>query len=93
MTAAPIALKHQARAILDGLGIAAGQVQGGSLSIASPMAILGNLGVSHSLSWTSLKSVGNYGEVWGRNIAPPGIPRGINNLRNKGGLHYAPPMR
>ncbi|MDB5369432.1 MAG: extracellular solute-binding protein family 3, partial [Roseomonas sp.] len=31
--------------------------------------------------------------IWDRNLAPLGIPRGINNLWTKGGLHYAPPMR
>jgi general L-amino acid transport system substrate-binding protein len=40
-----------------------------------------------------IKAVGNYGEIWDRNLAPLGIPRGVNNLWNKGGLHYAPPMR
>ncbi|MDB5370162.1 MAG: amino acid transporter substrate-binding protein [Roseomonas sp.] len=40
-----------------------------------------------------VKAVGNYGEIWDRNLAPLGIPRGINNLWTKGGLHYAPPMR
>jgi general L-amino acid transport system substrate-binding protein len=40
-----------------------------------------------------VKAVGNYGEIWDRNLAPLGIQRGINNLWTKGGLHYAPPMR
>ena len=40
-----------------------------------------------------LKAVGNYGEMWDRTITPLGIPRGINNLWNKGGLHYPPPVR
>ena len=41
----------------------------------------------------AVKAVGNYGEVWTRNIAPLGLPRGVNNLWNKGGLMYAPPIR
>jgi len=41
----------------------------------------------------AVKSVGNYGEVWTRNITPLGLPRGVNNLWNKGGLMYAPPIR
>jgi general L-amino acid transport system substrate-binding protein len=41
----------------------------------------------------AVKAVGNYGEIWQRNIAPLGIPRGPNNLWNKGGLMYAPPIR
>jgi general L-amino acid transport system substrate-binding protein len=40
-----------------------------------------------------VKQVGNYGEIWDRNITPLGIQRGINNLWTKGGLQYAPPMR
>ena len=28
-----------------------------------------------------------------RNIIPIGIPRGVNNLWNNCGLHYAPPIR
>jgi len=41
----------------------------------------------------AVKAVGNYGEVWTRNIEPLGLPRGVNNLWNKGGLMYAPPIR
>jgi general L-amino acid transport system substrate-binding protein len=43
-----------------------------------------------------LKSVGNYGEVFDRNVgsgSPLGIARGLNSLWNKGGLQYAPPIR
>ena len=44
----------------------------------------------------AIKTVGNYGEVFERNVGPKsqlGLPRGINNQWNKGGLMYAPPMR
>ena len=41
----------------------------------------------------AVKAVGNYGEMWERNIKPLGLPRGLNNLWNKGGLMYAPPIR
>jgi general L-amino acid transport system substrate-binding protein len=41
----------------------------------------------------AVKAVGNYGEIWTRNIEPLGLPRGVNNLWNKGGLMYAPPIR
>ena len=40
-----------------------------------------------------VKAVGNYGEMWERNIKPLGLPRGLNNQWNKGGLMYAPPIR
>lgn len=43
-----------------------------------------------------VKAVGNYGEVFDRNVgagSPLAINRGLNNLWNKGGLQYAPPIR
>jgi general L-amino acid transport system substrate-binding protein len=51
------------------------------------------LGVSNDFGINIIKAVGNYGEIWNRDITPLGVPRGINNLWNKGGLQYAPPMR
>ncbi len=51
------------------------------------------LGVSNDWGVNIIKTVGNYGEEWNRDITPLGVPRGINNLWNKGGLQYAPPMR
>ncbi len=43
-----------------------------------------------------IKAVGNYGESFERNVGPNtplNLPRGINNLWNKGGLMYAYPVR
>ena len=43
-----------------------------------------------------IKAVGNYGESFERNVGPKtplNLPRGINNLWNKGGLMYAYPVR
>ena len=43
-----------------------------------------------------IKSVGNYGESFERNVgssSPLNLPRGVNNLWNKGGLMYAYPIR
>jgi general L-amino acid transport system substrate-binding protein len=51
------------------------------------------LGIDNKFAYNVVKQVGNYGELWDRNIAVLGVPRGINNLWNKGGLQYAPPMR
>ncbi len=51
------------------------------------------LGVDNKWAYNIVKQVGNYGEVWDRNITPMGAPRGLNNLWNKGGLQYAPPIR
>jgi general L-amino acid transport system substrate-binding protein len=51
------------------------------------------LGLDETWAVNALKAVGNYGEIWTRNIGPLGIPRGLNNLWNKGGIVYAPPIR
>ena len=43
-----------------------------------------------------VRLVGNYGEVFERNIgtkSPLGIPRGLNHLWTMGGIQYAPPIR
>ena len=43
-----------------------------------------------------VRKVGNYGEVFERNVGTKtalGIPRGINQLWNAGGIMYAPPIR
>ncbi|MDB5573572.1 MAG: Lysine-arginine-ornithine-binding periplasmic protein [Tardiphaga sp.] len=60
----------------------------------------GNLGETLGLTkdWVSriVKATGNYGEVFDRNVGPGsklGIARGLNQLWNKGGIQYAPPIR
>ncbi len=43
-----------------------------------------------------IKQVGNYGEVFERNVGTDsrlGIPRGLNHLWTTGGILYAPPIR
>jgi general L-amino acid transport system substrate-binding protein len=51
------------------------------------------LGVDNKFAYNVVKQVGNFAEVWDRDITPLGVPRGINKLWNQGGLMYAPPMR
>lgn len=51
------------------------------------------LGLDNKWAYNVIKQVGNFGEMWDRNITPMGVPRSINNLWTKGGLQYAPPMR
>ncbi len=54
------------------------------------------LGISNDWSYNIIKLVGNYGEVFERNVGPSsplGIARGINALWSKGGIQYAPPVR
>jgi general L-amino acid transport system substrate-binding protein len=43
-----------------------------------------------------VRTVGNYAEVFDRNVGAHsklGIPRGLNELWNNGGIQYAPPIR
>ena len=51
------------------------------------------LGLDNKWAYNIIKQVGNFGEMWDRNITPLGVPRGINNIWTKGGLHYGPPIR
>lgn len=51
------------------------------------------LGVDNRWAYNIIKQVGNFEEIWERNITPIGVPRGINALWTKGGLMYAPPIR
>jgi general L-amino acid transport system substrate-binding protein len=51
------------------------------------------LGLNNDWAVQVVRQVGNFSEVWERNITPLGVQRGINNLWTRGGLQYAPPMR
>ena len=54
------------------------------------------IGLSNDWAYNVIKAVGNYGEVFDRNVGPStplGIARGINALWSKGGLQYGPPIR
>jgi general L-amino acid transport system substrate-binding protein len=54
------------------------------------------LGLDKEWSYRAIKAVGNYGEIFERNVGPKSVlklPRGANNLWNKGGLLYALPVR
>ena len=54
------------------------------------------LGLDKEWAYRAIKAVGNYGEIFERNVGPKStlkLPRGANNLWNKGGLIYAPPVR
>jgi general L-amino acid transport system substrate-binding protein len=55
-------------------------------------------GLGLSADWVVriVKAVGNYGEIFERNLglgSPLKIPRGLNAQWRQGGLHYAPPVR
>jgi general L-amino acid transport system substrate-binding protein len=54
------------------------------------------LGLTKDWAVRIIKAVGNYGEVFDRNVgegSPLKIARGLNRLWNKGGIQYAPPIR
>jgi len=54
------------------------------------------LGVTKDWVIRIVKSVGNYGEAFDRNVGAGSklqIARGLNQLWNKGGIQYAPPIR
>ena len=55
-----------------------------------------NIGLDKHWAYRIIAGVGNYGEVFERNVGtstPIGIERGVNQLWNKGGIMYAPPIR
>ena len=54
------------------------------------------LGLTRDWAARIIRRVGNYGEVYDRNVGEGSklkIPRGLNQLWNNGGLQYAPPIR
>jgi general L-amino acid transport system substrate-binding protein len=54
------------------------------------------MGLTADWAYRIIKHVGNYSEVYHRNVGDGSrlkIPRGLNNLWNKGGLQYGPPVR
>ena len=54
------------------------------------------LGLTKDWAVRIIRHVGNYGEVFERNVGTGsklGIPRGLNQLWNAGGILYAPPIR
>jgi general L-amino acid transport system substrate-binding protein len=54
------------------------------------------LGLDKDWAYRAIKTVGNYGEIFERNVGEKtaiGLPRGSNQLWTQGGLMYAPPVR
>ncbi len=55
-----------------------------------------DLGLDNQWAYRIIKQVGNYGEVFDRNVgkdSPLKLSRGINDLWTRGGLLYAPPFK
>jgi general L-amino acid transport system substrate-binding protein len=87
------------------LGVAAANVEDMKAKSTNPdvRRLLGvegemgkNLGLPNEWAYNIVKRVGNYGEVFDRNLGdrtPLKIARGLNQLWTKGGVMYAPPIR
>jgi len=55
-----------------------------------------DMGLTNAWAYQIVKHVGNYGELFERNVGvntPLKIARGLNALWTKGGLQYSPPIR
>jgi general L-amino acid transport system substrate-binding protein len=92
---------HHALVAAEMLGITQDNVES-MLKSESPeirrlLGLEGDIGASMGLdnrwAYNAIKAVGNYGEIWTRNIGPTGLQRGANRTWKDGGLHYAPPIR
>ncbi len=53
------------------------------------------LGLDNDWALRAIKTSGNYGEMYDTHFGPKALdlPRGMNNLYNKGGMHYTLPLR
>jgi general L-amino acid transport system substrate-binding protein len=51
------------------------------------------LGVDNAFMVNIIRQLGNYGEIFQRNLGPIGLQRGPNALWTQGGLQYGPPFR
>ncbi|CAN7717409.1 amino acid ABC transporter substrate-binding protein [Bradyrhizobium sp. LjRoot220] len=54
------------------------------------------LGIANDWAARAVRAVGNYGEIYERNVGTQSklsIPRGLNALWTQGGIQYAPPVR
>lgn len=76
----------------------AGWSQSGSADAAIVTSSEANklLGLNDQWPVNVIKAVGNYGEIFARNVgegSPLGLQRGYNALWSRGGILYAPPMR
>jgi general L-amino acid transport system substrate-binding protein len=86
------------------LGVASGNLEAmrksDSVDVQRLLGIVpGNgraLGLRESWAYDAIKAVGNYGEMFEKNIGRGSsikLERGLNRLAKDGGLMYAPPLR
>ena len=54
-----------------------------------------DLSLNADWAYQAIKQVGNYGEIYARNVEPLGLTRAgsVNDLWTRGGVLYAPPIR
>jgi general L-amino acid transport system substrate-binding protein len=76
------------------------QLKSDNPEIRRLLGVDGNIGEQFGLTkdwaYRIIKHVGNYGEIFERNLgqaSPLKITRGLNALWTKGGIQYAPPIR
>jgi len=82
-------------------GVASDNIQQLSTSTAPAIRLLlgseenlgAMLGLRNDFMVSVIRQVGNYGEIFDRNLRPLNLSRGINALWTAGGLLYAPPFR
>jgi general L-amino acid transport system substrate-binding protein len=93
---------HNALLAAEELNITAANVDQAVANDARPEAqrLLGKngglgqmLGLDNAWAANVIKKVGNYGEIFERNLAPIGIQRGPNAQWTNGGLQFSPPFR
>lgn len=82
------------RANADASGLQSRSTSWGLIS-GNDTRIAQALGVPGDWALRAVRAVGNYGEVYERNLGAAsdlGIERGPNRIWTQGGLHYAPPL-
>jgi len=92
---------HFATLVAESLGVTSKNIESfADTKIPDVRRLLGqesNLGSQMGLdnSWSAniIRQVGNYGELYERDITPLGLDRGKHALWTKGGLQYAPQLR
>jgi general L-amino acid transport system substrate-binding protein len=92
---------HFATLVAESLGVTSKNVDSfGDTKIPDVRRLLGmesnlggQMGLDNAWAVNIIRQVGNYGELYERDVAPMGLPRGKNELWTKGGLQYAPQLR
>ena len=52
-----------------------------------------SMGLDNAWAANIIRQVGNYGEMFARDVTPLGLDRGRNALWTQGGLQFAPQLR